>query len=68
MLVIGAIVFLYLLFVVGALFSVFHSDKGLGTKLVWLLLAACLPFFGPLLWFLSGWKPRPGHQAAGPQN
>ncbi|MEV0056565.1 PLD nuclease N-terminal domain-containing protein [Saccharopolyspora shandongensis] len=63
-LLIGAIVLVYLLLVVGVLFGVFRSDKGLGTKLAWLLLVACVPLFGPLLWFLMGWKPRLGHHGA----
>ncbi|TDD42383.1 PLD nuclease N-terminal domain-containing protein [Saccharopolyspora elongata] len=63
-LLIGSIVLVYLLFIGGALFDVFRSDKGLGAKLAWFLLVACVPLFGPLLWFLVGWKPRLGHHAA----
>jgi Phospholipase_D-nuclease N-terminal len=52
--VVGLVGLAYLVFFIGALISILGSRQTGGMKLVWIILAFCAPFLGPLLWFAVG--------------
>lgn len=57
LLAVGALVVLALVVLfVSALVSILRSRSSGGMKLVWVFLAFCAPFLGPVLWFVIGRK------------
>lgn len=51
---VGLVVLAYVVFFLSALVSILGSRQSGGMKLVWIVLAFCAPFLGPLLWFAIG--------------
>jgi hypothetical protein len=43
-----------------AIINIIQSDRGTGSKVIWILLVALLPLLGLIIWFFAGPRDRSG--------